>query len=405
MSTMRDALLGFIAELRAAGVRISVAESMDAMRAVAAAGLTRTRMREALAATLIKDEADRVVFDEAYMRYFGGARPGRGAPHRSKQARAGVHGAGGADDAGASSAPPARKNDAARGTRPAPRQPLAGDSAPSGAEAPPEATRESAASAADSLVDEAEPRPAGLEAGHSTRMRAAERVPFSQYSDLEYEAAHQALAVLKRRFRVRLSRRLRLAKVGRIDFRRTIRAAIQHGGAFADLRFRSRRQRHIDLVVLADVSGSVRYAASLMLELVAGARECFHKVRSFVYVDRMADADFERGHLVMAPPLDLYAKSDFGRVLSQLWERRSTLLNRATVLVILGDGRNNRRPSRADLLRDIGRICRAVIWLNPEDSARWGTGDSAIAQYGRAVDALLPSRNLLELEHNLSRVT
>src|SRR6266852_2024420 len=78
MSTMRDALLGFIAELRAAGVRISVAESMDAMRAVAAAGLTRTRMREALAATLIKDEADRVVFEEAYMRYFGGARPGRG---------------------------------------------------------------------------------------------------------------------------------------------------------------------------------------------------------------------------------------------------------------------------------------------------------------------------------------
>src|SRR5712691_5916562 len=300
MSTMRDALLGFIAELRAAGVRISVAESMDAMRAVAAAGLTRTRMREALAATLIKDEADRVVFDEVYSRYFGGARPGRGAPHRSKQARAGVHGAGGADEAGASSAPPARQNDAARGARPAPRQPLAGKggaSAPSGAEAPTESRREPATEAACSFVDEAEPRPAGLEAGHATRMRAAERVPFSQYSDLEYEAAHQALAVLKRRFRVRLSRRLRLAKAGRIDFRRTIRAAIQHGGAFADLRFRSRRQRHIDLVVLADVSGSVRYAASLMLELVAGARECFHKVRSFVYVDRMADADFERGHL------------------------------------------------------------------------------------------------------------
>jgi len=317
--------------------------------------------------------------------------------------------------------------------RPAPREPLAGDeppkrlvarkdgaSAPDGAEAPPEAmagaaeaapaiastesAREPAASVADSLADEAEPRPAGLEAGRATRMRAAERIPFSQYSDLEYEAAHEALAVLKRRFRVRLSRRLRLATVGRIDFRRTIRAAIQHGGALADLRFRSRRQRHIDLVVLADVSGSVRYAASLMLELVAGARECFRKVRSFVYIDRMADADFEHGHLVMAPPLDLYAKSDFGRVLSQLWERRSTLLSRATVLVILGDGRNNRRPARADLLRDIGRICRAVIWLNPEDSARWGTGDSAIAQYGRAVDALLPCGNLHELEHNLSRV-
>src|SRR5258708_39366399 len=119
----------------------------------------------------------------------------------------------------------------------------------------------------------------------------------------------------------------------------------------------------------------------------------------------MAVADFEGGRFGMGPPLNLYAKSDFGRVLSQLWERRSTLLNRATVLVIRGDGRNNRRPARADLLRDIGRICRAVIWLNPEDSVRWGTGDSAIAQYGRAVDALLPCGNLHELEHNLSRVT
>src|SRR5260370_16764163 len=137
-------------------------------------------------------------------------------------------------------------------------------------------------------------------------MRAAERVPFSQYSDLEYESAHQAVAMLKRRFRVRLSRRLRLAKVGRIDFRRTIRAAIQHGGALADLRFRSRRQRHIDLVVLADVSGSVRYAASLMLELVAGARECFHKVLIFVYVYRMAEAGFQHGPLRMAPPPSLY---------------------------------------------------------------------------------------------------
>jgi hypothetical protein len=118
----------------------------------------------------------------------------------------------------------------------------------------------------------------------------------------------------------------------------------------------------------------------------------------------MAEADFEHGHLVMAPPLDLYARSDFGRVLSELWERRSTLLNRATVLVILGDGRNNRHPARADLLRDIRRICRAIIWLNPEDSARWGTGDSAITQYGRAVDALLPCQNLHELEHNLSHV-
>ncbi|MFZ0247961.1 MAG: VWA domain-containing protein, partial [Candidatus Binatus sp.] len=186
--------------------------------------------------------------------------------------------------------------------------------------------------------------------------------------------------------------------------RRTIRAALQRGGALIDLNFRARRPRHVDLVILADISGSVRYAAQLMLELMAGARGCFRRVSSFVYVDHLAEADFEDGHLVMTPALDLYARSDFGRVLGELWERRTGLLTRGTIVVIMGDGRNNRLPARADLIREIVRTCRAVVWLNPEDPARWGTGDSAIKQYAREVKALVPSRNLRELQAALAAI-
>ncbi|MFZ0887761.1 MAG: VWA domain-containing protein, partial [Candidatus Binataceae bacterium] len=188
------------------------------------------------------------------------------------------------------------------------------------------------------------------------------------------------------------------------DFRRTIRASTQRGGVPVDLRFRSRHPRHIDLLLLADVSGSVKYSSTLMLELMAGAKRFFRRLRCFVYVDRMAEAEFEDGHLVMTPALDLYALSDFGRVLRELWERRAELLSRATVLLIMGDARNNRRQARADLLDAIARSCRAVIWLNPEPSERWGTGDSAIRLYQRALSALLPARNLHELERGLERV-
>src|SRR5260370_37982175 len=79
MTPLREQLGRFIAQLRNAGLRVSVAESIDAMNAVAAAGLARDRMREALAATLVKDEADRVLFDEAFGRFFAAAatEPGR----------------------------------------------------------------------------------------------------------------------------------------------------------------------------------------------------------------------------------------------------------------------------------------------------------------------------------------
>src|ERR1700685_435197 len=78
MPRLRDQLVSFIAALREAGVRISVAESIDAMNAVAAVGLERARMHEALAAALIKDEADRAIFDEAFNRFFAVPRAHRG---------------------------------------------------------------------------------------------------------------------------------------------------------------------------------------------------------------------------------------------------------------------------------------------------------------------------------------
>ena len=85
MSTFSAELLRFIGELRLAEVPVSVAETLDAMRAVAMAGFVdRSRMREALAAALIKDEADREAFDKVFERFFGrgtGVARETGSPH------------------------------------------------------------------------------------------------------------------------------------------------------------------------------------------------------------------------------------------------------------------------------------------------------------------------------------
>jgi len=390
---MREAILGFIARLRAAGVRISVAESIDAAHAVAAAGLTRTRMREALAATLIKEEADRPLFDREFDSYFC-ARGRREKETRRGQSWQGMTGQQGQpSDGGAPPRSPSKPPRRATGSQPAAQDKDEGRTAA-------HQTQQSADAEAEGAAHLREHERAGAA---PARSRDAENKPFSAYTELDYERALQALEPLKRRFRVRAGRRMRMARRGRIDIRRTIRASLQRGGALIDLRMRRHRPRHIDLLLLADISGSVRYASSLMLGLAAGAGECFRTVHSFVYVDRLAQAGFEHGYLNMSPILDLYARSDFGRVLAQLIASRRPLLNRATVVVVLGDGRNNRRPARADLLRQIRRLCRAVIWLNPEEPQGWGTGDSAIPSYAREVDELLPCRNLRELEKALAR--
>lgn len=423
MARLRDQLVSFIAALRDAGVRVSVAESIDAMNAVAAVGLERAMMHEALAASLIKDEADRALFDESFNRFFSAPRADRGEhpDQRGAQVSAAAGRGRPGDDPFSlprDDAPPRKPEQPRDGAQSSDR-----DEKSSPSEAKP-SKNTAAAHRDDAKGKEAErksdqtrgkeeqsgadareeSRTPGIDAARIARLRAIERMPFDNFSDLDYDEARDALAPLIRRFRIRLGRRLRLAKTGRIDFRRTIRAAMQRGGAMIDLNFRARRPRHVDLVILADISGSVRYAAQLMLELMAGARGCFRRISSFVYVDHLAEADFEDGHLVMTPALDLYARSDFGRVLGELWQRRSGLLTRSTIVVIMGDGRNNRLPARADVVREISRACRAVVWLNPEDPARWGTGDSAIKQYAREVKLLVPSRNLRELQVALTAI-
>ncbi len=402
MSTLSAELLHFVGELRLAEVPVSVAETLDAMRAVAAAGLAdRARVREALAAALVKDEADRASFDEVFARFFGagsGAARFAGRPGAHRRLAAATGGGRGEVGASARTRPERARPDATpHGGAP--------PSAPPPAKAEPEAEGAKARgerAPQDNAAVEASDEP-GIDARRQAALRSARRAPFAAYTDLEYEAARDALAPLARRFRLRLGRRLHAARRGRVDFRRTIRASLQHGGALAELRFRARRPRHADLLILADVSGSVRYCSALMLELVAGAYGYFRRVQSFVFIDHLAEAEFAGGHVATEPALDLYARSDFGRVLDEIWERRSELLSRTTLMVILGDGRNNRRPARADLLRDLRGLCRAVVWLTPEPDERWGTGDSAIHQYARAVDALHRCANLSELERSLER--
>src|SRR5438132_13832932 len=88
---MRARILDFVQTLRArGGVEVSVAESLDALVAVAAVGVEREPMREALAAALVKHEADRPAFDRLFDEAFplvGGAEEGR--------RRRGARGAGG----------------------------------------------------------------------------------------------------------------------------------------------------------------------------------------------------------------------------------------------------------------------------------------------------------------------
>lgn len=73
---MEQRIVDFITALRAAGVRISIAESADALRAIDAAGITEKDLfRLAMRAALVKEGRDLPTFDRLFTDYFGQGEP------------------------------------------------------------------------------------------------------------------------------------------------------------------------------------------------------------------------------------------------------------------------------------------------------------------------------------------
>jgi uncharacterized protein with von Willebrand factor type A (vWA) domain len=220
-------------------------------------------------------------------------------------------------------------------------------------------------------------------------------------ADVE-ECAALARAIAQR-VKARVRRRLAPRKTGRLDFRRTIRAAVPRGGVPFERRYRGRRPGRPDLVALCDLSASTAIATEFFLALLAPVAPYFRQVRLFGFVDRLVEIEWADGQIRPAAPIDLMARSDFGRVLQDL-VAGPVSLGADTVLLVLGDARNNRRPPRADLLAVARAEVRRLLWLNPDPLERWNTGDSVIATYARHADSVVACGSLAELERALGAV-
>ncbi len=415
---MRRRIAQLVAGLRRSGLAVSVAEAIDAAHAAGVADLERATLRDALAATLVKDERDRPLFEHEFERVFPARAPAGARVRRRERGRTG--GEEGASDAGTgrggggigAAVSPGRVRTSASAEE---KRAEMVARAPTGASTVAES---GAAEAGGRRAEErrmplartvsAEPVAATAEASDRLARRRRERAlmatPFRAMSAREVEEAAELVRSLAARFRARLRRRLRPRPRGRLDFRRTIRKAIPSGGVPFRRSYRGRRPGKLDLVALCDLSGSTATASDFFLALLAPAVDYFAHVRLFGFVDHLVEIEFVEGQVRPAAPLDLMARSDLGRVLAELMAGPGEELTARTVLLVLGDARNNRRPPRADLLAMARSRVRTILWLNPEPVTRWNTGDSVIGLYARYVDAVVPCGTLAELERALAAV-
>jgi uncharacterized protein with von Willebrand factor type A (vWA) domain len=172
--------------------------------------------------------------------------------------------------------------------------------------------------------------------------------------------------------------------------------------------FRKPRPAKPELVILADISGSVSTFAAFTLQLTYALRSEFSKVRSFVFVDgvdevtrvlEQADNIADATHRINSEGLGVWldGRSDYGHAFDTFWERHGRELKSRTSVLLLGDARTNYHASRATVVKDMAARAGHVFWLNPEPVAAWDSGDSVMREYAKYCDGVFECRNVRQL--------
>ncbi|MGA3207795.1 MAG: VWA domain-containing protein [Syntrophales bacterium] len=202
---------------------------------------------------------------------------------------------------------------------------------------------------------------------------------------------HKIIQRMVKHLKDRYSRRPRAARRGHLDFRKTFRKSITYGGLPFDTHWKSKKIDRPEIVVICDVSRSVSNIVRFFLLILYSLNEVISRIRSFVFCTNLVEVSplFEMHPLHEALAMlrsgagipILLGRTDYGGSLLDFKDQYSDCLTKKATVIILGDARNNYSEPHTEVLRFISERCKRLIWLNPETPSLWGSGDSEMKKY------------------------
>jgi len=227
--------------------------------------------------------------------------------------------------------------------------------------------------------------------------------PFEALSDSDKKVLQREVKRLAAMLRTRIALRQKRAKSGQLDPKTTIRASLKYHGVPMELKYKDRTHKP-KIVVICDVSTSMRFCSELMLSFLFALQGQVRKTHAFAFIDHLeyisddfssANADEAIQSVLWRMPSGHY-NTDLGWSLNDFQNEYMDTLNSGTTLLIVGDGRNNYYDPRLDIFSTMSRRATRTIWLNPESPALWH-GDSDMPKYAPLCNNVLKVSNLREL--------
>jgi uncharacterized protein with von Willebrand factor type A (vWA) domain len=399
---MERIIVRFVSELRKSGIRVSPSESLDAVQALALAGMERRRLsRQLLRLTLVKNVNDIPVFNEVFNRFFSrfqSVDPDIAIPDLMNAAIIDMEG-----EFNYLDQLPGDDHD-----ENGPLLKLDSDINP---EDLAELKSLTEIDPDDSDGMEIVVQMKGFRGKAKNALRPTRRytqnpltIELNKSSSTQvgitFTAEEQiAMRDVVSRMMLRLRKDMKRMKNdqnrGKLHVIKTIQKNYRHDMIPFQVALRRKRREKPRLVVLCDVSFSVSHASRFMLLLLHTLHNQLLDVRSFIFNREVAEITemlanmpvndlmetIDKGDIV-----DLDENSSFGQVFLAFKKRYLENLRGRPAFIILGDARNNYDEANDWVLDEIREKARYMLWLTPEERDTWSRGDCLMELYGSYCD-------------------
>lgn len=216
-----------------------------------------------------------------------------------------------------------------------------------------------------------------------------------QFKSLSKEEKNAIYDYIKRnlvKFKTRMNRNINTLNKSQINMQETIQNTCKTGGLPIQLSFKKPIRSKSNLVLILDVSGSCKEASEMMLTFMYMLKDLFPRgCKTFAFVNTLYDIseimesdDLEnsiQNVLNTIPTKGIY--SNYFRPLQSLWEDYKKTITKDSLVIFIGDARNNSNPDGLEYLKNISRRAKSCYWLNTETSEKWGVNDSLAIEYSQ----------------------
>ena len=236
-------------------------------------------------------------------------------------------------------------------------------------------------------------------------------VPLQHLDSGDIDDIRDEIRRLAARLRSRAALRQKRAKSGQFDPRKTVRRNMRYGGVPMEVQFRKKHKKP-SLILICDLSTSMRYAVEFLLTMVYELSDQVRRTHSFIFISDLVDVSATLAELppreavarIMVENPPGYYSTDLGGSLNTFQKNHMALVDSRTTILLFGDGRNNYNDPRLDIAREMQRKGRRLVWFCPEPRSQWGTGDSDMWEYSMHADNVFMVRNLRQLADSVDRL-